>query len=171
MRLILISVACVLVLCLFAGCAGYQLGPVNGAVAGGKSIEVLPFNNQTLQPRLGDALTQALREELQTDGTFHLTAHDPGDVVVTGVVTSYSRSGVSFLSTDASTPQDYRVDVIAHVTARERASGRLLIDKNVTGQTLVPVTSDLADAERQALPLLAQDLARNITGLLTEGAW
>lgn len=171
MRPILFSVACVLVLCLFAGCAGYQLGPANGAAAGEKSIEVLPFNNQTLQPRLGDALTQALREELQTDGTFRLTAHDPGDVVVSGVVTTYTRAGVSFLSTDASTPQDYRIDVTAHVTARERATGKLLLDKSVTGQTLVPVTSDLADAERQALPLLAQDLARNITGLLTEGAW
>ena len=39
---------------LIAGCAGYHLGPVNGAGAGGKSIEILPFNNQTLQPRLGD---------------------------------------------------------------------------------------------------------------------
>jgi hypothetical protein len=171
MRPILFPAAGVLALGLFAGCAGYQLGPANGAVAGEKSIEVLPFNNQTLQPRLGDSLTQALREELQTDGTFHLTARDPGDVVVTGVVTSYSRSGVSFLNTDAATPQDYRIDITAHVTARERASGRLLLDKDVTGQTLVPVTSDLADAERQALPLLAQDLARNITGLLTEGAW
>ena len=47
---------------LLAGCAGYHLGPVNGAVAGEKSVEVLPFNNQTLQPRLGDAVTQALRE-------------------------------------------------------------------------------------------------------------
>lgn len=171
MRQILFPAVCVLALWLFAGCAGYRLGPANGAVAGEKSVEVLPFNNQTLQPRLGDALTQALREELQTDGTFRLAGRDPGDVVVTGVITSYSRSGVSFLSSDASTPQDYRIDVTAHVTAREHDTGKLLLDKNVTGYTLVPVNSDLADAERQALPLLAEDLARNITGLLTEGAW
>jgi hypothetical protein len=37
----------------------------------------LPFNNQTLQPRLGDAVTQALRERLQTDGTYHLATHGP----------------------------------------------------------------------------------------------
>ena len=171
MRPIFFPAACVLVLGLFAGCAGYQLGPANGAVAGGKSIEVLPFNNQTLQPRLGDTLTEALREELQTDGTYRLTARAPGDVVVTGVITGYSRKGVSFLSGDAATPQDYRIDVTAHVTAREHATGKLLLDKNVTGYTLVPVNSDLVDAERQALPLLAQDLARNITGLLTEGSW
>ena len=117
---------------LLAGCAGYHLGPVNGAVAGEKSIEVLPFNNQTLQPRLGDAVTQALREELQTDGTYHLATRDPGDVVVTGVITSYNREGLSFLSTDVATPQNYRVDVTAHVTARERNTGKVLLDKDVT---------------------------------------
>jgi hypothetical protein len=156
---------------LLAGCAGYHLGPVNGAVAGEKSIEVLPFNNQTLQPRLGDALTQALREQLQTDGTYHLAGHGPGDIVVTGVITHYDREGLSFLSADVATPQDYRVDITAHITAREHATGRVLLSKDVHGDTLVRVGSDLADTERQALPLLAQDLARNIAELLTEGTW
>src|SRR5271154_6878950 len=90
---------CALALSL-AGCAGYHLGPVNGAVAGEKSIEVLPFNNQTLQPRLGDAVTQALRERLQTDGTCRLATHGEGDVVVTGVITRYSRQGLSYLNND-----------------------------------------------------------------------
>src|SRR5208282_927077 len=110
-----------------AGCAGYHLGPVNpnARAGGGESIEVLPFNNQTLQPRLGSALTQALREQLQTDGTYHLATRGPGDVVVTGVITRYSREGLSFLSADVATPQDYRVDVAAHITARERGTGRV----------------------------------------------
>jgi len=170
MREFLFPVAVVLAV-LSAGCAGYHLGPVNGAMAGEKSIEVLPFNNQTLQPRLGDALTRALREELQIDGTYRLAAREPGDVVVTGVITSYDREGLSYLSADVITPQDYRVAITAHVTARERSTGKMLLNKDVQGDTLVHVGSDLADAERQALPLLTQDLARNITGLLTEGAW
>jgi len=41
----------------------------------------------------------------------------------------------------------------------------------VTGYTLVHVGTDLADAERQAAPLLAEDLAQNIAELLTEGVW
>ena len=157
---------------LSAGCAGYHLGPVNpGTVAGEKSIEVVPFNNQTLQPRLGDAVTQALRERMQTDTTYRLATRGPGDVVVTGVITAYRRQGVSFLRTDVTTPEDYRVELIAHVTARDRATGKVLLDKNVTGYTLVQVGTDLTGAERQSLPLLAEDLARNITELLTEGAW
>jgi hypothetical protein len=154
-----------------AGCAGYHLGPVNGAVAGEKSIEVLPFNNQTLQPRLGDAVTQALRQRLQTDATYHLATHGPGDVVVSGVITLYNREGLSYLNIDVTTTENYRVGIVAHVIARDRTTGKLLLDKKVSGYTLVHVGTDLADSERQSLPLLADDLARNITALLTEGAW
>ncbi len=155
----------------FAGCAGYRLGPVNGEIAGEKSIEILPFNNQTLQPRLGDAVTQALRERLQTDATYHLATHGDGDIVVTGVITRYNRQGLGYLNNDVTTTVNYRVNVTAHVVARERATGRVLLDKNVTGYTLVDVSTDLTDAERQAAPLLAEDLAQNIAELLTEGAW
>jgi hypothetical protein len=156
---------------LLFGCAGYRLGPVNDAVAGGKSIEILPFNNQTLQPRLGDALTQSLRENLQNDGTFRLVTRGPGDIVLTGVIHGYTRMGIGYLSTDAETPEDFRVEVTAHVTARDTVSGKLLLDKDVKGHTLVHVGSDLASAERQALPLLAGDLAQNITEAVAEGAW
>jgi len=158
---------------LLAGCAGYQLGPVNpDARAGGvRSIEVLPFNNKTLQPRLGDAVTQALREQLQTDGTYKLVTHGESDIVVTGVISQYNREGVSYLNTSVSSVQNYRIGIVAHVTARERSTGKLLVDKDVNGYTLVSVGSDLASAERQSLPLLAQDLAHNTTQLLTEGTW
>jgi hypothetical protein len=158
---------------LLAGCTGYHLGPVNQETAAraGQSVEVLPFNNQTLQPRLGDAVTQALRERLQTDGTFQLATHGGGDVVVTGVITRYNREGLSYLNTDVATVENYRVGVTAHVTARERSTGKILLDKDVNGYTLVHVGTDLAGTERQSLPLLAEDLARNTVESLTEGMW
>jgi hypothetical protein len=156
---------------LLAGCAGYHLGPANGAMAGEQSVEVLPFNNQTLQPRLGDAVTQSLRERLQADGTYHLATHGAGDVIVTGVITRYRRESVNYLNADVTTPENYRVNITAHVTVRERATGKTILDKDVKGSALVHIGLDLASAERQALPLLAEDLSRNIAELLTEGAW
>ena len=79
--------------------------------------------------------------------------------------------GRSSSRTDVATAENYRVDITAHVTARDRVTGRVLLDKKVAGYTLVQVGTDLTDAERQSLPLLAEDLARNITQLLTEGSW
>lgn len=155
---------------LLGGCAGYHLGPLNGETAGDKTVEVLPFNNQTLQPRLGDAVTQALREQLQVDATYHLAA-GAADIVVTGVVTSYGRAGLSFSTEDVLTASNYRINMTAHVKARSSSTGKLLMDKDVTGYTFVHVGTDLANAERQALPIVAQDLAQRVTEQLAEGSW
>jgi hypothetical protein len=170
MRLVACSILSLALLCL-TGCAGYHLGPANDEEAGARSIEVFPFDNQTLQPRLGDAVTQSLRERLQTDGTYHLSTHGGGDVVVTGTIKAFQRQGLSFLNSDVTTTVNYREVVQAHVVARDSSSGKIVLEKDITGSTLVNVGSDLASSDRQAQSLLADDLARNITIALTEGGW
>ena len=170
MRALIFPLACLLLWTL-TGCAGYHLGAVNGEVAGNQTIEVLPFNNQTLQPRLGDAVTQALRERFQVDATYRLVTSSPGDVVVSGVIRNYQREGLGYLNNDASTPQNYRVDATVHVVVRDRITGKLMLERDVKGHTLVNVGQDLASSERQAAPLLAADLAQNIAALITEGTW
>ena len=47
----------------------------------------------------------------------------------------------------------------------------MILDQVVIGTTLIRVTTDLTSTERQALPLLAGDLAKNVTELLAEGTW
>jgi len=47
----------------------------------------------------------------------------------------------------------------------------VLFEQPVTGSTLIRVGTDLASSERQALPLLAGDLARNVAALLVDGSW
>jgi hypothetical protein len=153
------------------GCAGYRLGPTNGVAARERSVQVVPFSNQTMEPRLGDAVTAQLRKALQRDGTFQLASHNDGDIIVSGVITTYFRFPLSFQPTDALTVTDYSVQLAAQVTARERSSGKVILNRRVTGSTLVIVGSDLTSAERQALPLLAADLARNVTALLVDGSW
>ncbi len=154
-----------------SGCASYRLGPVNGLAAREKSVQVNPFVNQTLEPRLGDAVTVQLRKQLQRDGTYQLATHDDGDIVVSGAITRYDRQETSFASTDILTVRDYRILLTAQVTARERSSGKVILDQPVVGTTLIRVTTDLVSTERQALPLLAADFAKKVTELLAEGAW
>jgi len=86
-----------------AGCAGYQLGPSNGNAAGGKTIQVNPFVNKTLEPRLGDAVTAALRKRVQSDGTYRLSTHGGADFVISGEITHYDRHELSFLPNDVLT--------------------------------------------------------------------
>ena len=152
------------------GCA-YRLGPTNGKLAGMRSVQVQPFENKTIEPRLVEAVSFALRRQLQQDGTYPLNTHNEGDIVVTGAIVSYERQPISFQSRDALTPRDYRLKITAHVTARDRLTGKMLLDRKVTGYSDIRIGPDLASAEREALPLVAADLARNTTALLVDGSW
>lgn len=156
---------------LLGGCAGYRLGPTNGAVAGARSIEIRPFANQTFEPRLTEAVTQQLRKLVQQDGTFRLVTHDPGDVVVSGSLTKYVREPLSFQPKDVITTRDYIVHLTAHVRAVDVGNGRVLFERDVVGHTTVRNVADLGSAERQASTLLAENLAQSIRSLLVDGAW
>lgn len=154
-----------------AGCSSYKLGPVNGTTSGEKSIEVRPFENKTVEPYLTDAVTGEIRKRLQQDGTFRLDTHGGGDVILTGVVTHYDRTQMTVQPGDTFTVQDYNIAITAHIVARARATGDVILEKDVIGRIPVRVGNDLVSAERQNLPVLAEDLARKIVSLLAEGGW
>src|SRR5436190_6580418 len=157
------------------GCAGYKLGPTNGIPAREKSVQVKPFSDETLQPRVADAVNQQIRKELMRDGTYTIATHNDGDIIVTGTIVGFQRYEISFASNDILTVRDYRLVLTAAVSARERNSGRVILECDarnpVIGNTIIRVSSDLTSTERQAMPLLAQDLAKNITALLVDGTW
>ncbi|MDB6057666.1 MAG: hypothetical protein JWO95_1510 [Verrucomicrobiales bacterium] len=153
------------------GCAGYKLGPTNGDVAGSRSVSVQPFLNDTLEPRLSDYVTLELRKRLQQDGTFRLETHDSGDLILSGHITKFDRSELGFQPTDVLTPRDYTLVMVAQITAVERATGKTNLSRTVSGRTTVRVGADLASAERQAVPILAEDLARNAISSLADGSW
>ena len=157
---------------LWSGCiGGYRLGPTNGDVAGAKSVQVNLFQNETYEPRLSEAVGTALRRTLQQDGTYRLSTHGDPDVILTGVITKYERSGISFNPKDVITPRDFSIIMIAKINATERSTGRVLLNREVGGRTTIRMGPDLTSAERQGVPVLAEDLARNITSLLVDGTW
>ena len=158
-------------LLLLTACAGYHLGPTNGLRSGERSVQVNPFVNQTIEPRLSDTVTRSLRANLQKDGTYRLNTHNEGDIIVTGTIVHYDRVQLSFQPTDILTARQYRIIITAEVTARERLSGKVVLNRKVSGQSTTFVGSDLPSAERQTLPLAADDLAKNITGFLVDGEW
>ena len=153
------------------GCAGYKLGPTNGDTAGSKSVQIVPFVNGTTEPHLTDAVTTELRDRLQRDGTYKLSTHGEPDLVVTGVITRYGRNALSFQPGDTFTARDYKLMITAQVTARNRTTGQVIFEKEIKGFTTMRTGADLVSDERQALPLLAADLAKNVIDQLANGSW
>jgi len=114
---------------------------------------------------------ESMRKSLQQDGTYRLATHGDGDIIVSGVIQTYRRSELSFVPTDVITVLDYDIFLTMQLTARERATGRVIVDKQVVGHTSLRAGNDLPSAERQAVPLLAEDLARKATAMLVDGTW
>jgi hypothetical protein len=156
---------------MLTGCAGYRVGPVNGVPAGSRAVTVRPFQNNTFEPRLTEAVDFALRRRLQQDGTYRLDTQNDGDIIVTGVITQLHREILSFAPNDVITPVDYELRIIATVTASERGTGKEILHKEIMGRSTVRPAANRDLAERQAEPNVADDLARNITAALTEGSW
>ena len=166
-RLGLIGLAALLT----GGCAGYRLGPSNDLAAGAQSVFVEPFRNETLQPRLEDDTTREVRKGLTSEGTFRNGRRGSADLVVRGTILSFSRSGLSYDPTDPQTPTDYSLSMEARVTVHRRDTGELVWQRNVSGSTQVRSQGDLQSAERQAIPLLAANLARRVVDLIADGDW
>lgn len=160
-----------LLLGLFCGCAGYKMGPTNGLPAGAKSIQVNLFQNHTIEPRLIEAVSSALRKQLQQDGTYRLATQDDGEIVVNGTIVQFERAGLSYQPGDILTVRDYSLKIIARIVAKERGTGKVLLDREITGRTTIRAGSNLSNTERQAIPLMAENLARNATSLLVDGQW
>jgi hypothetical protein len=165
-RLLLFLVAAAL-----AGCAGYKLGPTNGLPAGSRSIQVRPFANKTREPRVTEYLSISMRKQLQQDGTYRLETSARPDILVTGEIVRFDRSGLSYQTNDVLTPQEYTLTLMARVVAVDVNSGKTNLNRDVYGRTYIRIGNDLSSAERQAIPLLTDDLARNAVSLLVDGTW
>ena len=156
---------------LLAGCAGYKLGPTNGLPAGSRTVEVRSFINKTREPRITEYVANSMRKQLQQDGSFRLETSGRGDILVTGEIIRFDRSGLSYQNNDVLTPQEYGLALVARVVAINVNTGRTNFNKEVFGRTFIRIGNDQSSAERQAIPLLADDLARNAVSLLVDGSW
>ena len=72
---------------------------------------------------------------------------------------------------DTLTVQDYSLSLTAKVTVTERATGGVVLEKSLTGSTVVRVGNDFTAGQRQAVPLIANELARSVTDMMTIGEW
>ncbi len=147
------------------GCAGYSMGKSSGL-----TVQVKAFENQTLEPRLLTDVNRALRSQLQQDGTYRLVSGG-ANLVVSGVLLKYTRNGVSYTPADVLLVQDYQLVLTAQVKVTEAATGRVVMEREVSGDTTLRVGSDLSSAERQAAPLIAEVLARRALSLIVDGDW
>ena len=150
-----------------SGCAGYHLGTVNAY--GIHSIHVNVFKNKVLVPRIEEQMSNAVVRQFQIDGSIHIASPDQADAIMDGEIIAWERHPLRFQKKDLLVTREYRLVIAAHITVKDK-QGKILVDrKRLEGETTFFIGDDLVASERQALPVAADDLAKNIVEQVVEG--
>lgn len=161
------------VLMLLTGCSGYQLGEPAAAPASSSSVAPHPFSiyvpppaNSSFAPQVHAPLAIHLRESLLRRG-LTLQAKNQADLLLFWEVTDYQQNRFSGTRTDTGRPRsiDLSLEVKAHIKHRQTGE-QILPTKVFTARRRIISDSGLSEAQRQSLPTLADDLARQLADAL-----
>jgi len=159
-----------LVAWLFAGCAGYQLGPATPAYLRHiHSIAIPTFSNTTLVPRIEVLVTSTVIKQFQQDGTFRIVNADQADAVLKAEIVSVGRSPARSVRGNVLSTTEFNLSLAVKYSLVGRDGKVLGSPGSAAGGTSFFVGSDVSTDERQALPLAAEQLARSLVSQLSEG--
>lgn len=151
-----------------AGCANYRIGTTLPSHL--KTVYTAPFVNHTDQPQIESTIAGAVRQEFQRDGQLKLAGEDAADIVVECTLRSYTLEALRYDANSPKTAQEYRAIIRADINAYERANGNKITKQSVSGSTTLQAVGDLVTARRNALPDVADDLAKDIVDAVIS-AW
>lgn len=156
---------------LFTACAGYRLGNVPyQQMEGVRTIYVPVVKNDTYEPSLQVMTTNAIIRALHNDGTYQSSRIANADATLEVKIVQFERIPVRLSRDNVRTTDQYRIRLTANATLTNHRTGtKVFTDLTATGQTDFFVQDDIQEAERQAIPIAADDLARKLVNLITEG--
>ena len=153
----------VLILCLILSGCGYQNLSRSSF---SRSVYFPILTNRTMQPGVENILTNAITEELLRSGIV-LTKKEP-EYLLSGLITGYQRTALSFSSDDPKEVSQYRLAVTIHLKVsvpEERAH-----EVDITTFTDYYLSGPFAKKETEAIKIAADDLAKRATEWLTDVA-
>lgn len=161
---------------LYSGCAGYHIGPIKPKfMADIRTLAVPTFKNDTLEPRVEVALANAVIKQFQQDGTYQIVDEKNADAIVQGTLDRIRRSPARSVRGNVLSTREFILTVTCRITVTNRATGAIIDQRTVSGQTSFfvsgsyTVAADVNQDERQAIPLAAEDMAVQLVSLLSEG--
>lgn len=154
---------------LVGGCAGYHVGPATPAhLSHIKTIAVPTFANTTLTPRIEALVTGTVIKQMQQDGTFRIVTEDKADAVLKGEIVAVGRSPARSVRGNVLATTEFNLNLAVRYSLVDR-DGKPLASAGASGSTSFFVGSDVSTDERQALPLAAEELAKQLVSQLSEG--
>ncbi len=163
------SILTVLTLVLIStGCSqmGYNLGTT--LPEGLRSVHVPIFINETKEPLLENATTQATLEEFQREGTMKVSK-DQADTLLEVTLTDFVLEPLRYRKDESLTGQEYRIRIYANmVFSQTHPEKKIMINKRVIGEATFLLVGDLSSSKLTALPDAAENLGYHIVNDIVE---
>ncbi|MCF7810275.1 hypothetical protein K9N50_04730 [bacterium] len=146
-----------------AGCGVYTFS--GHGIAGIESIAVTPFENQTSEFGIREAITDELVSRLLTNRTLTIASQASADAVLNGTIISITDAPLSYDENEEAS--ENKVTIVVQATLHKRGqsepiwSGRLVADGNYPYQTGSPQEREIGIDK--AVERLVQDLMNRLT--------
>jgi hypothetical protein len=139
-----------------------------------KAVAIPTFVNDTNEPGIEDVLTQAMRTVFMRGGKVKIVGKDSADAVLTGVILLYNDDeAIEF--NDQNNPSKYRLTITVDIELHDQTTDSILWEAQQL-QRMADFDggedyelSEETENRRKALEELANDLAKEVLALSTEG--
>ena len=148
------------------GCGGYRLGTT--LPEGLETVHVPIFINDTKEPLLETAATQATLQEFQREGTMKI-AKDQADTLLEVTLTDFVLEPLRYRQDESLTGQEYRIRIYADmVFSKIKPEKNIMIKKRVIGEATFLMVGDLSSSKQTAIPDATKNLGYHIVNNIVE---
>ena len=146
---------------LMCGCANYRW--TSSVPQEIRTVAVPEFQNQSHLAELGPATTQYTLREFQREGTFSIRRSGDSSIEVQGVIKKVEFKPVAYARGYGMRAGEYRCFATLEASLIDKDKGKVLLNnRSYTAETTISVQNDLLTAQRNAVPRLAAEFARQI---------
>lgn len=148
-------------LLLLSACSHYYLG--RSHEIGFTTLAILPIENDSLAPQIQGILSDQLMHTLISDGTVKIVRSEDAEATLQVTIIEFNQSLNATQEQDTGLARSYNLQLAAECTLINKKKNEVLLNNTLISSTLnLQVDTHFVDAQYQAMPALARDLAQKI---------
>ncbi len=165
-----IKTLCVLAGWMLISACGYHLtGTGNTLPAHLKTIAIPVFDNASSEPDIHRNMTNVIRQSFINDGRLKVVNRSKADLVMKGVLNSYSLQAVSFNTSDVAL--EYYVALGVDIDVKDMVKRKQFLKQNFTTKWDFRTTSDVINSEaarQEALNDAYKELGNRLVSIVID---